>query len=240
HLPKPLSLLIVVDAAASDPNGHRIDNQVNALKSSLARWLEPADEASVMVVGERAIVLQDYTGNEALINAALDKASQEKNTSLPVSKRLPMALEEAAKHLGDVRNPEARRVIVLIADLPQSLADKVVLRGAAVRAMIESTGILCWNRSPFPSSHFSDQGVKSLDKLRISDLVGLTGGEFVGSDWRMFLERVRKRYRIIYLPFNEGREGELVRIKLELKPNAGRDPHDMVLIYPRFAIMPSS
>src|SRR5688572_10481084 len=55
RLPMPLSLLILVDTVTG-PNRHLIDNQLKALKSSLASYLKPEDKVSIMVMAENPIV----------------------------------------------------------------------------------------------------------------------------------------------------------------------------------------
>jgi hypothetical protein len=65
RLAVPLSLLIVVDAAANYTNGIALDNRVSALKSSLALFLKPEDEVSIMALTEGPLLLQDYTNNRS-------------------------------------------------------------------------------------------------------------------------------------------------------------------------------
>lgn len=78
---------------------------------------------------------------------------------------------------------------------------------------------------------------QDLNKLTVDLMVGLTGGSFVDDDWTSALERMRAIYRIAYWA-DSRRSGELVNIKLELKPDAKRDASDLTLAYPRFAILP--
>jgi VWFA-related protein len=240
RLPAPLSLLILIDAASSNAHSQTVDNQVNSLKSSLTDLLEPGETVSIVEMNERPIVLQDHTNNKQLINAALDRISQHKAVSeLQIDKRMSRGLQVAAERARDVQNPEARSAVILISDLPEKAAEEMVLSEALVRATLESESIFCWNRSANFTSPFSEEGKYSLDKVSLTDLVGLTGGEFVNSDWKSFLERLRRRYQIVYLPFTRQREGQVVRIKLKLKPSAKRGSDDLVLNYPRMAIIPS-
>lgn len=242
HLPKPLSLLIIVDTAVSDSNTNFVDDQVSALKSSLIDWLKPGDEVSIMAISERPIVLQVYTSNKQLINAALDGVSQHKfGSGLQVLERLSGGLQEATAHARSVQGHEARRAVILISNLPERVADELILPEAMVKAIIDSENIFFWNRSARLVRRFSDESKYfSLDKVSITDLVGLSGGAFINSDWKSFLERLRRRYRIVYLPFTRGREGEVVKIKLELKPSAKRGTNRLELNYPRVAIIPAA
>jgi len=241
HLPAPLSLLIVVDTAAGDANRHTLDNQVISLRSSLTDSLEIGDEVSIIAINERPIVLQDYTGNKYLINAALDRISQYKTVSeSQIEERLSKGLQEAFEHARGVKNPEARRAVILIADLPGRVAERLILPETVVRATFDPETIFCWARSLNFTPRLSEVGKYSFDKVSITDLVALSGGEFVNSEWKSFLKRLRRRYQIMYLPFTRRREGQVVRIRLELKPSANRDTHDLVLSYRRFAIIPFS
>lgn len=239
RLPAPLSLLIVVDSAANDANRHAVDNQISALKLSLVDWLEPGDEVGIMAMSERPIVLQDYTNDKQLITAALDTVSQYRTASeLKAEKRLSRELQEAVEHARGGQTLKARCAIILISDLPERTARELIMPEAVVRATLETNNIFCWKRSAHSTPRFFDEGKYSLDKMSITDLVNLTGGEFVDSDWESFLERLRRRYRIVYLPFTRQRSGQVVRIKLTLKPSAKLDTSNFVLNYRRLAIIP--
>jgi hypothetical protein len=237
----PLSLLILVEAVTEHNNSHPIDSRIKALKSSLARDLRDKDEASIMVMAERPIVLQNFTSNKQLINAALDRVSQYKRVrDMSAEKRFAIALEEAAKQARSVHSPEARHAIVLISAMPKATSDRVVLPEDVVRAIVESTNIFCWDSPVHFTPYFSDVEKYSFDRVSIPALIELTGGEVVRRDWKSFLERLRERYRISYAPVTEGRKGEMVRIKLELTPSVKRGRRGLVLIYPRSAVIPPS
>ena len=241
RLPVPLSLLIVVDAAPNYTDSVSLDDRVNALKSSLAPFLKPEDEVSIMALTEGPLLLQNYTSNKDLIRKTLDEALRYKETPhLSVEKRFRIAIHEAAKQAERSHNPEARRATILISDLPARAANEVVLPEWVIRTVLDSGSIFCWSRSSRLPSRSSDPAKVSFNRVSVNDLVGVTGGEYLGSDWKSFLERLRERFRIAYLPNTFGRSGDVVRIGLELKPSANRDTNDLVLSYPRFAIIPFS
>jgi hypothetical protein len=191
-------------------------------------------------LGERPILLQDYTSSKQLMNAAFDRVFQHRLVSkLPVEKRLSRGLQEAAEHVRGVQNSEACRAIILISDLAEKTGNMLV-SPEAVRAMIEPLPIIfCWNRIPHLAPQVFSEAQYSLDKVSPATLVGLTGGEFGNRDWKTFIERMRGRYSIAYLPFAKQREGQVVKIKVELKPSAKRNVNDLVLTYPRIAIIPT-
>ncbi len=242
---EPVSLLILIDTLDAHKNSRVFNDQIQALKSSLTTYFSAEDKASIIVIVERPILLQDFTSDKELISDAFDRLSQYKIVpTRPVEKRFSEALQQAANHARVAHNPKARNAIILISSVPNQTDDKAVLPETVVRAMIESGNIFCWDSSAHLRTDFfdlSDPGELPFDKVSIADLVRLTGGEFMGSDWKSFIERLRERHLIGYvpLPIREGRGGELVRIKLELAPNPKRNTGDMVLIYPRAGVIPS-
>ena len=188
HLPVPLSLLVVVDSTGGYADMPSVANRVNALESSLALSLKPEDKVSVMVLTEGPLLLQDYTGNKDLIRAALNRALQRKETpQVPLDKRVRIAVLEAAKHAEAHNSTEARRATVLISDLPREAANDLLLPEWVVRKVLESESSFSWSRSDMPTIDSSEADTISVDRVAISTLVSLTGGEFVGEDWKSFL-----------------------------------------------------
>ena len=239
--PLPSSLLVVVDTASGIANSKALDREVQGLKSSLAEWLGPEDEVSIIAMGPRPVLLQDYTSNKKVIGAALDKLSQNRSaSSVPFEKRLNRGLQKAAEQARRVHNPQGRCAVILISDPPNNADDELVSQ-QSVRGMIEpGNTVFCWNRSAhFTPPRFND-GDYPYDDVSLVTLVGLSGGEFVNGNWKSLLERIRGRYFIAYAPIYWGRDGRVVKLRLELKPNAKRDVHDLVLVYPRFAVMPTA
>ena len=237
--PANLALLIVVDTIASNTGGTALNNQIAALKSSLNNRLGAKDLVCIMALGEPPTVLQDYTSDKQLINAALDRVSQHKMTSkLSLSERLSGGLEEAAKHIRD-QNSEACSAVILLSDSAEKTND-LFLSPEAARAMIAPMPILfCWAGFSHTDLQATSEVKYSLDKISLASLVSLTGGEFVNRDWEPFLDHLRGRYTIAYLPF-AGRGGDKVLpIKLKLSPSTTHDINDLVLIYPRIVIIPS-
>jgi hypothetical protein len=237
----PLSLQIVVDVNANYSDRLGLESQVNALKTSLALFLRPEDEVSIMVLTEGPLLLQENTNNKDLINSALDRALQSIETQhLSAGKRFRAAIFEAAKRAGSPRRLERRRATILISDLPEKTANETVLPEWVVRTVLDSATIFCWSRSTHPAARVFDANKVSFKRVTITAMIDLTGGDSVGSDWKSLLERLRARYQIAYLPRTLGRSGDAVRITLELKTTARRDTRALVLTYPRFAIIPFS
>ncbi len=239
--PAPLSLLVIVDTASTDDSSNKRDNQISALKSSLIGGLDSTDEVSIMALGERPALLQDYTNNKQLLNASLDKVFQHRLSSkLPVEDRLSGVLQEVAEHARHVQNPEFRRAVILISDSAENAGD-IPVSPEAVKAMLGQLPIIfCWNQTRHFAPPVFSESQYSLDKISLPALVSLTGGEFVNNDWKTFIERMRGRYRIAYLPSGRRREGQVVRITVQLKASVKRDINDLVLIYPRAAVITAS
>lgn len=238
-LRSPLSLLILVDGAGSKSDRQAVTDQIRVLKSTLARCLEPGDEMSVMAFGSRPVLLQDYTNDQELLREALDKASPNHSVSGPHLKtKFRTALEAAAKQAGNGRNSKARKIVVLFSAGSEGAGEEV-LPVRSLRAVIGSGVIVCWSGTAWTGPAVVDEIEGPLDQMRIGAMVSLTGGQFVNDgDWPLFLERRRHGYRISYIPETDGRWEELVRIKLGLKRSTIEALGDVIITYPRFAIIP--
>ena len=236
----PLSLVLMVDVLEADKNRQLIDRQLLSLKSTLARYLSAEDEASIIALADHPIVLQDFTTDKELISRAVDRISQyTRLMDRAREERISLALQEAAKYVHAAHNPKARNAIILISNTPKATADRMVLPERVVRAIVRSAAIFCWSSSADSTPDFSDVEDLPLNRVSLTALMGLTGGEAIGSEWESFFERLRERHRIAYVPFAETVNGEFVRIKLELGPNTMRDSRDLVLTYPRIAAVPN-
>ena len=237
----PLSVVLLVDVLEAHKNRQLVDRQLQTLKSTLAEYLSAEDEGSIIAVADHPIVLQEFTTDRELISRAVDRISQyTRLTKRTREERIPLALQEAAKYVHAAHNPKAHNAIILISNTPKATADRMVLPEEVVRAIVRSRAIFCWSSSADLTSDFSDVEELPLNKVSVTALMGLTGGEAIGSEWKSFFERLRERHRIAYVPFAESGNGEFVRIKLELAPNTKRDSGDLVLTYPRIAALPSS
>jgi hypothetical protein len=239
RLRAPLTLTIIVEAVAGESNALALGTQVDAIRLALAGCLEAGDLVCVMVVAERPLMLLGFTNSREYVNEALDQAVQRRvESESPVDGKLSMALQEAEEKASGLRNDDARNVIILLSDMPGRRVDKVILPPAVVRMMVGSATVLCSSGAGPVTHHFFKVGTDSLENATIADMVGLTGGSFVTGGWKSCIERLRPIYRITYLPFSEGRQGELVKMKLEIKPNLEHDAHNLRLIYPQFAVLP--
>jgi hypothetical protein len=233
RLRAPLSLVIVLNSASADRNASSLSSNVSAL--GLASALEPGDEVSVLDARGPQI-LQSYTADSDLIIAAIERAYLQSSASVaPAARRLRLALERAAEQAQMAHNPEAHRAIILISDVIQTDRDEVLPLGV-LAAIVRSRSALCLAglEGLAPQSVGDTQ---DLNKVTISAMVSLTGGSLVDDDWKSSLERMRSIYRIAYFA-DDRRSGELVRIKLDLKPDAKRRERDFALTYPRLAISP--
>jgi hypothetical protein len=240
---EPLALVILVQRAPVGTKGTIfLGRQIEALRSSLHATLKEGDEVSVMVSGGQDARWQGYTRDPAKIDAALDSATQ---SSVPPDmtpeRSLASALQEAAGHVPSASNADARRVILIVSNLRGRILDSLALLKEAMRAAVASQSIICvWSEGkvghqPTPSDQHNDL----VDRLNLFSVVRATGGEFVDNDWDAFWARLRVRYRMGYCPNTSGRTGELVRIRIALRPGLDADRRDLVLIYPRYAIIPA-
>jgi len=239
----PVSLLILIDLMDANGDHNLFVRQIEALKSSLSSWLGATDQASILVIAERPMMLQDFTSNKDLISDALDKAAHYRiGPNEPSQKRITEALQQAAVHKPAHPDPMARNAIILISNLTS--ADAVILSEKTVRAIVESPTIFCWRTraKPFALNDVLESREFPIDRVDIGELVRLTGGEFVESDWKSFVDRLRERYRIGYVPLalKDRPNDQVVRIKLELAPGLKLDARNVILIYRRAAVISHS
>ncbi len=229
----PFSLLILID------NSSFIHTQTEALTSALVGSLGDKDEAGVMVISEHPILIQKFTSDKQVIGATFKKIPQHRNVSnLQKRKAIPKALEEATKILKSAQTD--RRMIVLLTDLPKAIAENVVLPEEIVRNIVKSAYGFHWCNSEPIIPRTADSETISFDKVNLTKLVNLTGGDIIKGDWKSFLDQVREIYRVGYIVNTYGRNGELVRIELELTPTARKGREDLILIYRRTAIIPAA
>jgi hypothetical protein len=240
HISAPISLLVVIDLLHGGAEGRRINDQIQALRSSLDRSIGEADRLSLVIIADRAIVLQDFTNDKTRIGDALDIAAKHKVEAMPKTNEVFFrALVQAAEHARTGHNWNARNAVILISGLQKATAGALVLPQIVVRPIIESGSIFCWNDWANVHPDISRSPQRSLHKLSLLDLVGITGGEIIGNDWSSFIERLRNRYRIAYvpLPLTNELNGRLVRIKLELAAKLMKGAERPVLFYPRVAVI---
>lgn len=239
HLPKPLHLLVLVDPESANTPGRVINDRFRDFRSAVLNRLDPGDEMGIIALGRTPIVLEGFTNNKELLSAALDRISSNNvRSGLALEERLSIGLDKAAKQMQEVKDP-ARSIIVLISALPENRANEPILPEALATALIKSKSLFFCECSQRIGPGTSQSNEYSLDRVSITRLVELSGGEFLDGDWKSFLDRVRVRYQVIYIPVTQNHEGELVRIRLEVRARPGRVTDDLVLSYPRFAVIPS-
>jgi VWFA-related protein len=236
RLRAPLSLVILIDSASTDRNVSSLPKEAMALSVGLGNALESGDEVSVLSFAPNPQILQDYTADRDSITAAIERAYVQKKASVaPVARRLRLALERAAEQAQTAHNPEGRRAVILISDAFQRGWDQPLPFGV-LAAIVRSRSALFVAGLEGLAPQFVGE-MENLNKVQVSVMVGLTGGSLLDDDWKSSLERMRWTYRIAYFA-DAHRSGELVSIRLELKPSAKRGDPDLALTYPRFATLP--
>lgn len=109
HEDLPISLALMIDSSAS------MDEKLPAARAAakrFARTLRPQDVAQVVQFNDRATVLEDFTADQALLEAAIDRTEAGGPTAL--HNALYVALKDLGKQkkAGELR----RRAIVLLSD----------------------------------------------------------------------------------------------------------------------------
>jgi hypothetical protein len=110
-----------------------------------------------------------------------------------------------------------------------------------MKALLASTNIFYWyNLTPVNMSPLDSPREILSRKLRLADLIGLTGGEMVDGELPAIIRRLRERYTIGYMPIRSSPAGTLHRIDLKISPSAKIDKTDLKITYRKAYISSAS
>jgi Ca-activated chloride channel family protein len=214
----PISLSVMLDTSASMAENMAL---AQAAAKRLVRTLRPMDAGQVMQFNGRVSVLQDFTGDVAALEAAIDQTHASGDTALHTA--LYVALKELSKR---GRGELQRRAIVLLSDgedTVSSITDDQVLE-LARRSEINVYAISLGR--PGPAVMARPQAGRNVHFL--STLARDTGGQMclatLASDlepiYGRIAEELRAAYTIGYVPQDDRKDGKWRRIVV-LTPTRG-------------------
>jgi hypothetical protein len=230
---EPLSILLLIDRNIKQRNSIQDQTRFKNLQSSLILSMHKADEVSVMAITDGPILLQDFTSDKRRVGEVLTEIFRPGGTeNVARETDYGMALSEAAKQMRRMKKPLNRRVILFISAASKSEVSTYQVQDEATKALLTSMNIFYWyNLTPVNMSPSdSHKGILSR-KLRLADLIGLTGGEMVDGELTAIIRRLRERYTIGYLPIRSSPAGTLHRIDLKISPSAKIDNTDLEVTY---------
>jgi VWFA-related protein len=228
-----LSILLLIDRNIKQRNRIQDQTRLKNLQSSLILSMHKTDEVSVMTITDEPILKQDFTDDKRRVGEVLTEILGPGGAeNMARETDYGMALLEAAKQMRRTKKPLNRRVILFISAASKSEVSTYLVQDEATKALLTSTSIFYWynltpvNRSPLNSP----KGILSR-KLRLADLIGLTGGELVDGELTAIIRRLRERYTIGYLPIRSSPAGTLHRIDLKISPTTKIDKTDLEITY---------
>jgi Ca-activated chloride channel homolog len=212
----PISLVLMIDTSAS------MDEKLKVAQAAATRFvntLRPQDSAQIVQFNDRATVLQDFTADHALLDAAIKNTAASGPTAL--HNALYIALKDLTrlkKEKGDVR----RLAIVLLTDGEDTASlvseDQVLELARQSEINIFSISI----RTDRPQDRDRMQFSQAAHLL--TTLARETGGQVhfpsslseLGPVYDNIAEELRTQYNIGYVSNNRARDGKWRRIVVRL------------------------
>jgi VWFA-related protein len=230
---EPLSILLLIDRNIKRRNSIQDQTRLKNLQSSLILSMHKADEVSVMAITDGPTLLQDFTSDKRRVGEVLTEIFRPGGAeNVARETDYGMALSEAAKQMRRMKKPLNRRVIIFISAASKSEVSTCLVQDEATKALLTSMNIFYWyNLTPVNMSPSDLPKVILSRKLRLADLIGLTGGEMVGGELTAIIRRLRERYTIGYMPIRSSPAGILHRIDLKISPSAKIDNTDLEVTY---------
>lgn len=185
----------------TDPQRQRVD----AAKSFIGR-IKPEDRLAVMTFegsgeGLRASsLLQDFTGDQAALNSAVDKVGQDGYTPIWAS-----VLDTVDLHKGDEGGGQAARVVVLFTD-GKSQRDRATFAEALSAA--KGSGVKFFTVG-------LGAGEEEIDMTELQELAEETGGTFANVDNPSELDELFNKI------FNAIRASGVITLRISPVPPAG-------------------
>jgi VWFA-related protein len=148
-----LALAIAVDTSESLNSFAKptpLDNSINAVNLFLGK-LASQDQVTLLSFSDTVNIIQDWTGNKADAQAAVETLSAKGNTAL---------YDAVIKAVDQLKNRSERRALILLTDGAESGASKYTLEQAideAVRWSIQIYGIGFGNVQSAPLSELSER-----------------------------------------------------------------------------------
>jgi VWFA-related protein len=220
HENLPISLSILIDTSAS------MQEKLAQAQSAAIRFtktLRPQDEAQVVQFNDRSTVLQDFTNDQALLEAAIKKTDAAGPTALYNS--LYVALKDLSKQkkAGELR----RRAVVVLSDGEDTAS---LVTDEQVMELARQSEIAIYPISLRPSRR-EDRGRMAFSQAEhiLTSLSRETGGQVffpqglseLESVYDRIAEELRTQYSLGYVSSNARRDGKWRRIVVRTPDRPG-------------------
>jgi VWFA-related protein len=215
HENLPISLVLMIDTSAS------MDEKLPVAQAAAIRFtktLRPQDLAQVVQFNDRATVLQEFTADQALLEAAIHRTEASGPTAL--HNALYVALKDLGKQkkAGELR----RRAIVLLSDGEDTAS---LVSDDQVVELARKTEINIYSISLRPSRASDRQrlGFSQATHL-LTALAQETGGQVhfpnslseLDTVYDRIAEELRTQYNLGYVSSNKRRDGKWRRIVVRI------------------------
>jgi VWFA-related protein len=245
----PLSVLLLIDRGGCiDPFGTEVHR---AATEAMAR-LKETDEVAVMTYQDNVELLQEFTRDRSVIEAALNRVPEKDEWA---DHCLNKAFAKAADYMVTSSNPVGRRVIIVITGITRNFDCGHGPSGkAAKQALFESGSVVCGLVPKTPGQRMENGlmvwgtrmvgafGARTLD---IKQLANETGGEVVeakpeqlDTGFVTLIEHLRTRYNLAFVSSNRNRDGTLRKLKIDVTPDVQKSQGKLVVKARRSYVAP--
>ncbi len=236
----PLSVLLLIDRGGCiDPFGTAVHRAANA---ALAR-LKETDEVAVMTYHDNAELLQEFTRDRSLVEAALERIPKQDKWA---DHCLNKAFAKAADYMVTSGNPVGRRVIIVITSITRNFDCGHGPSGkAAKHSLFESGSVVCGLVPKTPGQRMENglmvwgtrmAGAFGAPTLDIKQLADETGGEVLedkpeqlDTTFAMLIDHLRTRYSLAFVSSNRNRDGALRKLKIDVTPELQKSQGKLVV-----------
>jgi VWFA-related protein len=211
--------------------------------------LKPEDEVAVMAYAASAELVQDFTRDRAQVVAAIERASEMKDSEIKSGKEAYFneAVFQASSQLEKAQNPKSRRAIIWLTDnVPNIPNDKVHSEEEALQKTFESGAVIsvllersaasdfftvAFSKNPLWASSRSHHPPGNVHKYAEA-----TGGEVLKSNKEevstklaQLIDEIRSRYTLGYYPSVKQPKGKFCALKVQIVPDAQKREGQLVV-----------
>jgi VWFA-related protein len=245
----PLSVLLLIDRGGClDPFGTEVHR---AAMQALAR-LKETDEVAVMTYQDNAELLQEFTRDRSIVEAALERIPKQDEWA---DHCLNKAFAKAADYMVTSGNPVGRRVIIVITGITRNFDCGHGPSGKAARiSLFESGSVVCGLVPRTPGQRMENglmvwgtrvAGPFGAPLLDIKELAAETGGEVLedkpeqlDTTFVTLIDHLRSRYSLAFVSSNRKRDGTLRKLKVGVVPAVEKSQGKLVVKARRGYIAP--
>jgi VWFA-related protein len=219
---EPLALTLLLDISGSM---RKYLEQVAQVARESLRFLETADQVSVMVFARNAKVRLPFTGDRSEVADEIRQAIGDETLGAGTS--INEAAIAAARHTADEGGTTGRRAVLIITDnlgLNYRSPDEAVIRALEDTNTVLNAIVVGKGRRPEAETGngYTNPDFTTPDVFKLSEV---SGGEAVKADqagraFARMIERIRTRYSVHYNQPESGPGYRRIEVKLTLEAQA--------------------